>query len=192
MEIEVYRDIEGYEGLYQVSNLGNVKSLNYGRTGKEKLLKLYKGNNGYLYITLYKNKKQKLSLVHRLVALTFIPNPNNLKEINHKDENPLNNMVENLEWCDRKYNNTYGNRIKKSIQTSIENNSYNKGIEIRRINNSLREKPIIQYTKNMIEVCRFKSTKEAERKTGIPHSNICYCLKGKRNIAGGYIWKYAI
>ena len=213
MEIEIFRDIPNYEGIYQISNLGNVKSLNYNKTGKEKLLKPTKNVFGYLYVNLFKDKRHKMYRVHRLVALTFIPNPNKLKEINHKDENPLNNCVHILEWCDRKYNNTYGNRIKKSIQTrrinDPNNESYKKMIETRRINdpnnewckkaietkrinNLLGEKPIIQYTKEGVELGIYSGTREAERQTGIPHSNISYCCKGRYKSAGGFIWKYAI
>ena len=85
---EEWKDIKGYEGLYQVSNLGRVKSLNYRRTGNEKILSLRKHKNGYVYIGLSKNGKTKHLRVHRLVAETFISNPNNYLEVNHKDENP--------------------------------------------------------------------------------------------------------
>ena len=94
---EIYRDIKGYEGLYQVSNLGNVKSLNYNNTNKEKVLQLCAHEKGYLYVGLYKNGKRKSYIVHRLVAETFLNNPDNLPEINHKDENKTNNCVDNLE-----------------------------------------------------------------------------------------------
>ena len=98
--MEEWRDIEGYEGLYQVSNLGNIKSLkdNYGRS-RIKILKLKKRKDGYIQINLHKNGIIKTFRVHQLVARAFIDNPNNLKEINHKDENPSNNRVDNLEWA---------------------------------------------------------------------------------------------
>ena len=104
---EIWKDIPGYEGKYEVSNLGNVRSLNYNRSGEPKLLK--QGNvNGYKVVILYKDGKKKTCNVHRLVAMTFIPNPDNLPIVNHKDEDKSNNNVNNLEWCTYKYNNTYG------------------------------------------------------------------------------------
>lgn len=112
---EIWKDIPGHEGKYQVSNLGRVRSLNYNRTGKIKLLK--QGNvNGYKVVILYKDGKKKTYLVHRLVAIAFLLNPNNLPIINHKDENPSNNNVNNLEWCTIAYNNTYGTARKRASE----------------------------------------------------------------------------
>ena len=121
--IELWKDIKNYEGLYQVSNLGNVKSVDrYVYAGdnsnhkyqhiKERNLKL-SGGDKYIQVSLCKNGKIKAFLVHRLVAEAFIPNPDNLPCINHKDENPKNNQAENLEWCTYKYNNEYNGRIDK-------------------------------------------------------------------------------
>ena len=100
-QIEIWRDVIGFENLYLVSNLGNVYSIH-----SKKQLKL-KDNKGYYNVTLFKNGKRYYKIVHRLVAEAFIPNPNNFKEINHKDENKINNNVDNLEWCDAKYNLNY-------------------------------------------------------------------------------------
>lgn len=116
---EIWKPIVGWEGLYEVSNLGNIRSLDkYVNSGiKNNIKVLRKGqllkiriNQGYLEVTLTHNNKRKYCKVHRLVAQTFIPNPDNLPQINHKDENPLNNNVENLEWCTAKYNCNYGTR----------------------------------------------------------------------------------
>ena len=93
-----------YTGLYQVSNLGRVRSLGNDKTRKERILKPKINNKGYLQVILCKNGKVKTFLVHRLVATAFIPNPDNLPVVNHRDENPLNNCVDNLEWCTQKYN----------------------------------------------------------------------------------------
>lgn len=119
---EIWKDIPDFEGLYQVSNLGNVKTLDkYVGTGikhnskvkrKEKLLKQY-NKRGYLQVSLSKNHKRYYFSVHRLVAQAFIPNPDNLLQVNHKDENPMNNCIENLEWCTAKYNCNYGTRNKR-------------------------------------------------------------------------------
>ena len=104
---EIWKDVPGYEGLYQVSNIGEVRSLFYRGSKKIQLLKPAQDKKGYLRVTLYKDKKTHTLQIHRLVGMAFIPNPNNLPCINHKDCNPGNNHVENLEWCDVKYNNQY-------------------------------------------------------------------------------------
>lgn len=102
--MEIWKDIEGYEGLYQVSNYGRVKSLN---KRKGRILKPAKDKGGYLRVALHKQGTQKHYKIHRLVAQAFIPNPQNLPQVNHKDENPTNNTVQNLEWCDCQYNIDY-------------------------------------------------------------------------------------
>ncbi len=101
---EVWKDIQGFEGLYEISNYGNVRSLKFG---KIKLLKPAKNKFGYYHVILCKNGQKKEYRVHRLVANAFIPNPLNYPQINHKDENKLNNKVENLEWCNNQYNKRY-------------------------------------------------------------------------------------
>ena len=112
--MEIWKDIEGYEGLYQISNKGRVKSLGNNKNRKEKILSCKPNNKGYLRVNLYKNGKKKHFSVHRLVAIAFIPNPNNLLEVNHKDENKENNHVKNLEWCTSEYNNNYGTHNERS------------------------------------------------------------------------------
>lgn len=104
---QVWKDIQGYEGLYEVSNYGNVRSLNYNHTNKIKYLKPLKDGSGYYFVRLCKNGIVQNFKVHRLVANAFIENPNNYPQINHKDENKLNNKVSNLEWCDGRYNTRY-------------------------------------------------------------------------------------
>ena len=104
--MEIWKDIKGYEGLYQISNKGRVKSLGNNKTKKEKILSPGK-HKGYFYVSLYKNRKEKKYSIHRLVAQAFLPNPDNLPVVNHKDENKLNNNVENLEWCTQEYNVNY-------------------------------------------------------------------------------------
>jgi hypothetical protein len=106
--MEIWKDIEGYEGLYQVSNLGNIKALgNGGSNSKERILNPQKNNKCYLQVGLRKQGKRKFYLIHRLVAEAFINNPQNLPQINHKDEDKTNNQVNNLEWCDCQYNIDY-------------------------------------------------------------------------------------
>ena len=118
----VWKDIPGYEGLYQVSDTGQVRTLNYRRTGQTKILKPGYTKDGYTIVVLCKDGKGKTYTVHRLVALAFIPNADNLTEVNHKDENKTNNHVSNLEWCDRTYNNNYGTRNKRASKTMKNKN----------------------------------------------------------------------
>ena len=125
MTEEIWKPVVGYEGLYEVSNLGRVRSLdrydsrNHFRKGR--IMKQSYCSKGYLTIDLCLNRKNKKCLVHRLIAQAFIPNPDNLPEINHKDEDKTNNSVENLEWCDRSYNNTYGTARIRAKETAIKN-----------------------------------------------------------------------
>ena len=171
MNNEVWKDILGYEGLYQVSNLGRVKSIGYG---KERILK--PGScRGYLFVSLCKNHKIKYCRIHRLVAQSFIPNPKNLPMVNHKDENPSNNSVENLEWCDAKYNNNYGTRIQRVNEKNT---------------NGKRSKPVIQYTKTGEFIKEWKSTKDVERNLRYGHSQISACCLGKYKSAYGFVWRY--
>lgn len=124
---EIWKDIEGFEGLYQVSNLGRVKCVEHKcpgrhglRTVKEHLMTQVKGSKGYFYVALSNMDRGRTFTVHRLVAKAFIPNPENLPCVNHKDEDKFNNNVDNLEWCTSLYNNTYNDvhlRRKKYVHT---------------------------------------------------------------------------
>lgn len=124
MENEIWKDIPGYEGYYQVSNYGRVKSmyfnakktLGYNIKINPKIIKNGIDRHGYLFVRLYLGDKIKRYSIYRLVALLFVPNPNNLSEVNHKDENPKNNYACNLEWCSHKYNMNYGTRIKRQAE----------------------------------------------------------------------------
>ena len=114
--MEEWKEVPDYEGLYEVSNTGNVRSLI-----KNKIIKGFINRCGYKLVGLSKNGISKWFQVHRLVAQVFIPNPDNLPMVNHKDEDKNNNRVENLEWCDAKYNINYGTRLDKVKKTQIEN-----------------------------------------------------------------------
>lgn len=159
---EIWKDIEGYEGLYQISNLGNVKTLNYNHTGKEKILKPKKDKYGYLEVGLYKEGKRKIYKIHRLVAEAFIPNPNKLPEVNHKDENKTNNHITNLEFCDRKYNCNYGTRNEKL------------------------SKQVMCLETGVV----YPSTMEVQRQFGFRNSDISLTCNGKQQTAYGFHWKY--
>lgn len=169
---EEWRDILGYEGKYMVSNMGRVKSLDYNRTGKEKILSPGINTKGYLIVGLFKNGKQNMRLVHRLVAEAFIPNPYNLPQVNHKDENIKNNIVSNLEWCDPKYNTNYGTR--------------NKRVSAKLLNREDLSKPVLCVETGIVYI----SSMDAERKTGADQSSIIKCCRGKLKTTGGYHWLY--
>ena len=114
---EIWKDIKGFDGYYQVSTLGNVRSIDrkdsLGRLWKGKNRKFKSNNRGYLQVSLFKNGKEKYFLVHRLVADTFIENSKDLTQVNHKDQNNKNNKVDNLEWCSNYYNAHFGDRIER-------------------------------------------------------------------------------
>lgn len=159
-------------GLYQVSDLGRVKSLSRKRIDRnqilpERILKpIFNKKRGYYQIYLRKNNISCTFKPHRLVAEAFIPNPDNLPEVNHKDENKVNNRVDNLEWCTSKYNSNYGtinNRIAKALS-----------------------KPVKCVETNIV----YKSVREANRQTKIDTTSISRVCRGKQQTAGGYHWKY--
>lgn len=124
MKNVIWKDIRGYEGIYQISNYGEVMRLmsydSRNHLRNSKILKQRKNSDGYKVVGLHKNGLEKKFLIHRLVAENFIENPNNLPEINHIDENKQNNSVFNLEWCDRKYNVNYGNAQKKRVSSRFK------------------------------------------------------------------------
>ena len=191
---EEWRDIKGYEGYYQISNMGRVKSLNYRRTGKEGILKAGDNGHGYLFVVLCKDGKDNTCRINRLVAQAFIPNPDNLPEVNHKDENKKNNCVENLEWCSKSYNINYGTGIKRRAEKLRGRNhskEHNKKIAEKHRNKPKRGKPVIGINKISGLILEFPSAHEASRQLGISQGSICDCLKGRRKSLGGYIWFYA-
>lgn len=176
---EEWKDIKSYEGLYQISNLGRVKSLNYNKTNTISVLKPGKCR-GYLQVSLCKNGEHKYFKVHRLVAQAFIPNPNNYKEVNHKDEDKTNNRVDNLEWCTSKYNSNYGTRNKRAS----EKRKGSKNPKAHRVQCSTTGK-------------KFNCIKEATEYYLINSSSISACCRGKRKSAGKHPvtgeklkWKY--
>ena len=162
---EIYKDIQGYEGKYQISNLGNVYSLITNKILKPRLTL-----DGYYQVDLCKNGVKKHLYVHRLVAQSFLDNPKNYKIVNHKDENSTNNIVSNLEWCNSTYNNNYGN-CKRKISEA----------------NSIK---INQYDMDGNFIKQWNSMKEASETLKLSRGNICLCCEGIRNKTGGYRWRY--
>ena len=181
MQTEIWKSIKGYEGLYEVSNLGRVKSLLYG---KERILKPQKQRNGYLHIILCKNVKMKTFKVHRLVATAFIPNPECFEQINHKDEDKTNNCVSNLEWCSSKYNKNYGSRNERIASALTNHPARSKAVEASKYPDF-----------RTIELC-FSSTNEAGR-NGYSSGNVSSCCRGCFNREGNnkyknFYWRYAV
>ena len=168
----MFTDIKGYEGLYQINENGEILSLNYKGLGYPKILKNKPNAKGKYYaITLVKNEISKTFMVHRLVAETFIPNPDNLPQINHKDENGLNNNVENLEWCTRSYNMKYGTRAKRQSE------------KIKRA--------VIQYDKNGKYIKKWDGACDAEEFYNHRNGqNVARCCRGVIKSAYGFIWKW--
>ena len=176
MYIEIFLPIKNYEGLYEVSALGNVRN---ART--KHILKQFPNNKGYLRLHLCKNGKAKWHRVHRLVAQRFIPNPLNKPEVNHKDGNKLNNCIWNLEWSTPSENNqhAYDNGLRENARKAASENA-----------KKYFSKPVIQYTLDGKFIAEYPSAHEASRQTGINRGNISACCRGERKSAGGFEWKY--
>lgn len=162
---EVWKDIKGFEGKYQVSNFGRVKSLNYARRGYSKILKP-NTNHSYPFVNLSKNDIGRSYNIHRLVAEAFIDNPQNLPMVNHKDENRLNNHVDNLEWCTSSYNVNYGARNDKITQ--------------------LIGKRVLCVETGIV----YPSQGDAARKTGLAQANISLCCRKEHRTIGGFHWRF--
>lgn len=174
---EVWKDIEGFEGQYQISNFGRVRSMDrYVKNGRGyrktcgKILKPYLTCNGYEQVSLGRNGTHKS--IHRLVAIAFIPNPRNLPDVNHKDEDKANNVYTNLEWCNHSYNALYG-----SCQERLR---------------KYKNQPVYMIDKDSGEILnKYDSMKIAMEKTGVHKVTISQICRGKRKTGGGYIWRYA-
>lgn len=172
-EEEIWKDVKGYEGYYQVSNKGRVKSLNrisaQNHVMPEKILKQDVSVLGYCQVTFYKDGKKKREKVHRLAAFMFLTNENNYPQINHKDENPSNNNVDNLEWCTQAYNNLYNDRHKR-IGKKMERAIY-----------------VIKDERKSL----YDSGRKASKILGLTEASVYRCLRGELNTHKGYTFEYA-
>lgn len=186
-KIEIWKDIEGYEGLYQVSNLGRVRSLDrivkfsdgHSQPMKGKILVFGKNHGGYWQVGLSKNSKSTRKSVHRLVAETFIPNPNNYPCVNHKDEVKTNNRVDNLEWVTYKENTNYGTCIERRVKHTDWT-----------IKNEFMRKKVYQYDKELNLVKTWSSACECE-KYGFSQSCISRCCRKERYSYKGFYWSFS-
>lgn len=181
-KVEIWRDVKDFEGFYQVSNFGRIKSLdriiqqhhrnqrNVEHIYKGKILKGNINKNGYITVDLHKKGKIKTFLLHRLIAETFIPKVKGKNIINHKDNNPTNNQVNNLEWC------TQSENIKYAYEFGNKKPPH--------------QKRIIQFDRNNNFICEWESQTQIERVLGIKQANISKVCLGKRSQAGGYLWEF--
>lgn len=169
--MEEWRDIEGYEGLYQVSNYGRVKSLKFGKM----IILKNRYCAGYWSVMLYKNGIGVPKTVHRLVAEAFIPNPQNLPCVNHKDENRSNCVSDNLEWCTYEYNSNYGTRNERNKEKLT--------------NRTDLSKQVYQYSLDGELIKIWSSSREAKR-CGFLQNCISLCCRGKLKTHKGYRWSY--
>lgn len=172
MKYENWKDVKGYEGFYQVSDKGRVRSIAAKPArGKYKgdTLSLFTDRNGYVCVNL----SRKTYKVHRLVAIAFLDNPNNHPCVNHKDENKENNNAENLEWCSYKYNNNYGTRNKRISQKTN------------------RKRKILQYDLEGKIIKEWDSISSAADHYGVKRWTICGCCAKRQHTSCGYVWRYA-
>ena len=172
---EEWRDVENYEGKYQISNLGRLRS--FARSVEPLIFAPHYDKDGYIMYGLRRNGKIYTKKAHRLVASAFIPNKDNLPQINHIDEDKTNNRVSNLEWCSHLYNNRYGTKRQR-----ISFYAMYRGHTLRKVR---------QYTKDGLFVKEHISSRMAERETNIKHQNIIETCRGGQTQSGGYLWCYA-
>ena len=172
---KIWKDIKGYEGLYQINQFGIVKRLSHKRIDRNQILKervvktIYPKNGNYPYLSLCKNGVYKHHCIHRLVAIAFIPNPNNYPMINHIDGNKQNNSLNNLEWCTYSHNNSEAYRLGLNLGTS---------------------KKVLQFDKNGNFIKEWNSTRQAEKGLNICNGKISDICLGKRKSAKGFVFKY--
>lgn len=168
---ETWKTVKGYEGLYEVSSFGNVRNVNSGR-----VLNPCRYRTGYLSVMLYKDKKPKRFLIHRLVAISFLDNSNNYEFVNHLDEDKANNNVENLEWCSREHNMRHG-----TVSARISE---------KRGHDSRKGRPVAQIGENGEIIKTFKSIASAARETCTARTSIWECCNGIHIKANDSRWSY--
>ena len=193
---EVWKDIAGYEGLYQVSNLGRVKSLprelkrftDRKCLAKERILTAHPNSKGYLRIQLKKDGKTEQRFLHRLVAEAFIPNPSNKGEVNHIDNAPTNNKAENLEWTTHKENMEWSSKCGRYDHLKEQRSKYGK-MNISKARKCVERKVcLIDENGNVIK--EYSTLTDACKDYGLDGGGVCRCCQGKQKTCGGYRWRY--
>lgn len=181
---EIWKEIEGTDGAYLVSNFGQVKSLNYrGQRGVERVMTGANDEKGYRVVTISMLKEKKTQKVHRLVAKAFVPNPDGYTEINHIDGDKENNRADNLEWTDR-----FGN-MRHASRTGAMDNAKER---LQEWNEKKWKTPVIAVCKETGEKAYFPSATEAAKHLGVSNAHISSCLHGNRKSAGGYTFEKAV
>lgn len=180
---EIWENITGYEGAYQISNLGRIRSLSRFNSTTERVLKPIINSRGYAVITLSKNNVHKIYSIHRLVAEYFIPNPEQKPEVNHIDGIKTNCNSSNLEWCTSSENQLH------AFRTGLQ--KPNKPWLGKFGSDHNRSKQVSQMTKDDVLVDVFENAKHAEHVTGINHSGISDVCRGTSKTAGGFKWRYS-
>lgn len=204
---EEWRDVVGYEGLYQVSSLGRVCNTKSKRVLRHKITNRKDGGSGYHIVNLYINKKKVSASVHRLVAKAFIPNPENKPQIDHINCKRGDNAVENLRWATAKENSNnpltlekkqrernpfWGRKHTEEAKQIMSQTHKGKKLSKEQIENlkEVNSYIVLQYDKSMNLLGTFRGTREAAKATGVNHCNISMACTGYRKTAGGFIWKY--
>lgn len=184
---EIWKDMKGFEGLYQVSNFGRVRSMKAWNSEKAMHLKhaSINKNSGYPFVTLYDGKRKTYAMLHRLVAEAFIPNPENKPQVSHLDETRTNCRVDNLAWATAKENCNMPLFLKRNGDSHRGKKYGSKG----KYNHM--SKTIIQMDMSGKEIARYESIKYAEVHLGVKRGNISACANGKTNHAYGYKWKFS-
>jgi hypothetical protein len=174
---EEWKDISGYEGIYQIGNNGNVRSYKDPSVNRKLKTDAY----GYAVVVLSKNGKYETKKVHRLVGLAFIENENNLLEINHMDENKKNNVAGNLEWCDHKYNMNYGT----GNERRVKNRDY-------ALSSIKKQKGVVQFAIDGTKLHEWACAKTPATILNATSKSILACCRGKSKTSFGYRWEFAI
>lgn len=181
---EIWKPVVGWEGLYEVSSHGRIRSLNrviINKSGGKqsfvgRILRPARDRYGYNRVVLSKEGTSYNRIVHRLVAQAFIPNPNNLPEVNHKDEDKTNNIPENLEWCSNKYNVNYGTGLARRM--------------VSQRNHPNESKAVRQFSKKGVVIADYPSIKEAVRRTGVKAETISKSCRGLQKFCHTYYWRF--
>lgn len=193
---EIWKPIAGYEGYYEVSNLGRVKSVerhvkqgNSTRYVKEKIKSQHLMTSGYPSVALYKNRKEKIIPIHILVARAFIPNPENKPNVDHINTDKTDYRIENLRWVTPKENSNNELTLQHCRENTYSKESLRKRLETRKAGNTATApKTVFQYTKEGVFIKEFYSMQEAEKEIGVNHNSIRRALNDYTQSAGGYLW----